>query len=171
MSPIGPVELFEVQQVLAPRLRDLPMPPPRRRYGHVFVGSTDAARGMTFDVVFVPGLAEKLFPRKVIEDPMLLDAERRSVEAAELANSTRSGDRRAAGLEIGSGSRFEARVSVLSANRRSAIAPARAVVLRTGSAARGRRRAARLRRAWNARGIRRERKARLARARACERCD
>lgn len=85
MSPIGPVELFEVQQVLSPRLRDLPMPPPRRRYGQVFVGSTDAARGMTFDVVFVPGLAEKLFPRKVTEDPVLLDAERRLVEAAELA--------------------------------------------------------------------------------------
>jgi len=85
MSPIGPVELFEVQQVLAPRLRDLPMPPPRRRYGHVFVGSTDAARGMTFDVVFVPGLAEKLFPRKVTEDPVLLDAERRLIEATQLA--------------------------------------------------------------------------------------
>jgi ATP-dependent helicase/nuclease subunit B len=84
MSPIGPVELFEVQQVLAPRLRDLPMPPPRRRYGQVFVGSTDAARGMTFDVVFVPGLAEKLFPRKVTEDPVLLDAERRLLDAAEL---------------------------------------------------------------------------------------
>lgn len=84
MSPVGPVELFEVQQVLAPRLRDLPMPPPRRRYGRVFVGSTDAARGLTFDVVFVPGLAEKLFPRKVIEDPVLLDAERRLLEAGGL---------------------------------------------------------------------------------------
>jgi RecB family exonuclease len=85
MAPIGPVELFEVQQVLSPRLRELPTPPPRRRYGQVFVGSTDAARGMTFDIVFVPGLAEKLFPRKVTEDPVLLDAERRQIEAAELA--------------------------------------------------------------------------------------
>ena len=85
MSPVGPVELFEVQQVLAQRLRDLPTPPPRRRYGHVFVGSTDAARGLTFDVVFVPGLAEKLFPRKIVEDPVLLDAERRLLEAAGLA--------------------------------------------------------------------------------------
>jgi ATP-dependent helicase/nuclease subunit B len=84
MSPVGPVELFEVQQVLSSRLRDLPVTPPRRRYGHVFVGPTDAARGMTFDVVFVPGLAEKLFPRKVVEDPVLLDAERRLLEAAEL---------------------------------------------------------------------------------------
>jgi CRISPR/Cas system-associated exonuclease Cas4 (RecB family) len=85
MSPVGPVELFEVQQVLAPRLRDLPTAPPRRRYGHVFVGPTDAARGLSFEVVFVPGLAEKLFPRKVVEDPVLLDNERRLLKPVELA--------------------------------------------------------------------------------------
>ena len=85
MSPVGPVELFEVQQVLTPQLRDLPIAPPRRRYGQVFVGSTDAARGMSFDVVFVPGLAEKLFPRKVVEDPILLDVQRQKLETAGLA--------------------------------------------------------------------------------------
>ena len=84
MSPVGPVEMFEVQQVLAPRLRELAVPPPRRRYGRVFVGPADAARGMTFDVVFVPGLAEKLFPRKVVEVPILLDAERRRLETIDL---------------------------------------------------------------------------------------
>jgi RecB family exonuclease len=84
MSPVGPVELFEVQQVLTPRLRELAIAPPRRRYGCVFVGSADAARGMTFDVVYVPGLAEKLFPRKVVEDPILLDAERRQLDATNL---------------------------------------------------------------------------------------
>ena len=107
MSPIGPVELFEVQQVLSPRLRDLPMPPPRRRYGQVFVGSTDAARGMTFDVVFVPGLAEKLFPRKVTEDPVLLDAERRLVEATQLAtqHDRVTAERLALRLALGAASR------------------------------------------------------------------
>jgi ATP-dependent helicase/nuclease subunit B len=85
MSPVGPVELFEVQQVLAPRLRELPIPPPRRRYGHVFVAPTESARGLTFDVVFVPGLAEKLFPRKVVEDPILLDPQRQKLEATGLA--------------------------------------------------------------------------------------
>ncbi len=40
---------------------------------------------MTFDVVFVPGLAEKLFPRKVVEDPILLDAERRQLDTGGLA--------------------------------------------------------------------------------------
>jgi len=77
MSLIGPVDLNEVQLVMTPRLRELSVAPPRRRYGCVFVGSTEAARGMSFDIVFVPGLAEKLFPRKVIEDPILLDEQRR----------------------------------------------------------------------------------------------
>ena len=84
MSPIGPIDLYEVQLVLAPRLRELSVRPPRRRYGAVFIGSTDAARGMSFDVVFVPGLAEKLFPRKLIEDPILLDEQRRHVDGADL---------------------------------------------------------------------------------------
>jgi len=106
MSPVGPVELFEVQQVLTPRLRELPMAPPRRRYGHVFVGSTDTARGMSFDVVFVPGLAEKLFPRKVVEDPVLLDSERRLLDAAGLAtqHDRVTGERLALRLALGAAS-------------------------------------------------------------------
>jgi ATP-dependent helicase/nuclease subunit B len=79
MSPVGPVDLYEVQLVLSPRLRELAIRPPRLRYGSVFVGSTEAARGMTFDVVFVPGVAEKLFPRKIIEDPILLDESRKAL--------------------------------------------------------------------------------------------
>src|SRR5580658_6867780 len=47
--------------------------PARRRYGQVFVGSIDEARGRAFDVVFLPGLAEGLFPRRALEDPLLLD--------------------------------------------------------------------------------------------------
>ena len=106
MSPVGPVELFEVQQVLAPRLRELSVPPPRRRYGCVFVGSADAARGMSFDVVFVPGLAEKLFPRKVIEDPILLDAERRQLNASGLTTQRDrvSAERLALRLALGAAS-------------------------------------------------------------------
>ncbi len=106
MSPVGPVELFEVQQVLAPRLRDLAVAPPRRRYGCVFVGPADAARGMTFDVVFVPGLAEKLFPRKVVEDPILLDAERRQLKTIDLTTNTDriSAERLALRLALGAAS-------------------------------------------------------------------
>jgi ATP-dependent helicase/nuclease subunit B len=76
MAPVGPVDLDEVRMVLDPRLRDVTQPAPRRRYGAVFVGPTSAARGMVFDLVFVPGLAEKVFPGKIVEDPILLDADR-----------------------------------------------------------------------------------------------
>ena len=44
------------------------------RYGRVFVGGPQQARGRTFRVVFVAGLAERMFPQKPHEDPMLLDA-------------------------------------------------------------------------------------------------
>ncbi|HEU4390480.1 MAG TPA: PD-(D/E)XK nuclease family protein, partial [Blastocatellia bacterium] len=75
-SLVGPIDLDEVRLVLEPRLRELSVPPPRRRYGAVFVGTAEAARGLSFELVFVPGLAEKLFPRKVTEDPVLPDSQR-----------------------------------------------------------------------------------------------
>lgn len=84
MAPIGPVAIDEVELVLRERLSDLAVPPPRRRYGSVFVGPAEAARGMAFDVVFVPGLAERMFPRKVVEDPILLDEERSALGIREL---------------------------------------------------------------------------------------
>ena len=34
---------------------------------------------MSFDAVFVPGLAEKMFPRKVVEEPILLDTVRERI--------------------------------------------------------------------------------------------
>ena len=82
MAEIGPVELEEVQGVLAERLRFLRRDPPHRRYGCVFVGSIDEARGRVFDVVFLPGLAEGLFPRRASEDPLLLDELRRPISEA-----------------------------------------------------------------------------------------
>jgi RecB family exonuclease len=84
MAPIGPIDLDEVQLVLGPRLRELTIPPARRRYGAVFVAPAEAARGMAFDLVFVPGLAEKLFPRKIVEDPILLDPQRTALGVAGL---------------------------------------------------------------------------------------
>src|SRR5439155_25250200 len=84
MAPIGPIDLDEVQLVLGPRLRELTVPPARRRYGAVLVAPAEAARGLAFDVVFVPGFAEKLFPRKIVEDPILLDPHRRALEVPAL---------------------------------------------------------------------------------------
>jgi RecB family exonuclease len=85
MAPVGPVSLAEVRLVLERRLTELPVPPSGRRQGKVYVAPVAGARGLAFDTVFVPGLAEKLFPHKVIEDPLLRDPQRE--EFPELATS------------------------------------------------------------------------------------
>jgi hypothetical protein len=77
MADVGPVALDEVRDVLAERLLSLQREPRRSRFGAVFVGSPHQARGRSFRVVFVPGLAERMFPQKPREDPMLLDREMR----------------------------------------------------------------------------------------------
>jgi ATP-dependent helicase/nuclease subunit B len=79
MAAIGPITLAEARGVLADRLLSLEIDPPARRYGRVFVGSPHQARGRSFRVVFVPGLAERMFPQKPREDPMLLDDERKTL--------------------------------------------------------------------------------------------
>jgi CRISPR/Cas system-associated exonuclease Cas4 (RecB family) len=84
MSAIGPVGLEEARDVLAERLRTFDEQPPADRYGRVFVGSPHQARGRAFKVVFVPGLAERLFPQKLREDPLLLDNEMRKPLASDL---------------------------------------------------------------------------------------
>jgi ATP-dependent helicase/nuclease subunit B len=84
MGAIGPVSLEEVRDVLSERLRTIDEHPPAHRYGAVFVGSPHQARGRAFRVVFVPGLAERMFPQKPREDPMLLDHEMREPLAAGL---------------------------------------------------------------------------------------
>jgi ATP-dependent helicase/nuclease subunit B len=79
MTAVGPVTLAEVRDVLADRLAALEVEPPAQRYGRVFVCSADQVRGRVFRVAFVPGLAERLFPQKVREDPLLLDDLRREI--------------------------------------------------------------------------------------------
>jgi hypothetical protein len=79
LAGIGPVRLREVRDVLTPRLSTLTHEPPRRRYGRVFVGAPTAARGRSFRVVFVPGLAERMFPQKIREDSLLPDLRRTAI--------------------------------------------------------------------------------------------
>jgi ATP-dependent helicase/nuclease subunit B len=76
MSEMGPVTLAEVREVLRARLATLPQDPPENRYGRVLVAPLEQARGRVFDVVFVPGLSERMFPQKLREDPLLLDGPR-----------------------------------------------------------------------------------------------
>jgi RecB family exonuclease len=82
LDVIGPVALAEVRDVLADDLATLAERPPADRYGRVFVGTIEQARGRSFEVVFLPGLAERIFPQKPREDPILLDALRRSLPLA-----------------------------------------------------------------------------------------
>ena len=76
MSDIGPVSLDEVLLVLSPRLNSLAAAPKESRFGKVWVGAVEDARGLAFRHVFVPGLNEGLFPRPPAEDPLLLHTQR-----------------------------------------------------------------------------------------------
>jgi ATP-dependent helicase/nuclease subunit B len=79
MADVGPVGLDEVRDVLAARLTALVEDPPRYRYGRVLVTTLDEARGRAFQVVFVPGLAERIFPQRPREDALLLDTLRKAL--------------------------------------------------------------------------------------------
>ena len=77
MASVGPVPLEEARDVLQDRLLTLERQAPDDRYGRVFVGTPHQLRGRAFRVVFVPGLAERVFPQRVREDPLLPDDARR----------------------------------------------------------------------------------------------
>jgi len=79
MGPVASVPLAEVQNVLQHWLTNLQQQPPENRYGCVLVATPAQARGRSFDVVFIPGLAERMFPQKLREDPLLLDKLRRQL--------------------------------------------------------------------------------------------
>jgi ATP-dependent helicase/nuclease subunit B len=81
MGPVASVPLAEVQNVLQRWLANLQQQPPESRYGCVLVASPEQARGRSFDIVFIPGLAERLFPQKLREDPLLLDKLRRQLSS------------------------------------------------------------------------------------------
>jgi ATP-dependent helicase/nuclease subunit B len=82
MAQLGSVGLDEVQEVLSHRLTFLRSEPTDRRYGKILVSTISEAAGMTFDVVFVPGLGEDIFPRRAFEDPLFLDDARKGVSEA-----------------------------------------------------------------------------------------
>jgi ATP-dependent helicase/nuclease subunit B len=90
MAAVGPVTLAEARDVLADRLAALEVEPPAHRYGRVFVCSADQVRGRMFRIGFVPGLAERLFPQKLREDPLLLDDLRRDIGGALILQDDRA---------------------------------------------------------------------------------
>jgi hypothetical protein len=94
LAATGPVRLREVRDVLTPRLSTLTHEPPRRRHGRVFVGTSGAARGRAFTVVFIPGLAERMFPQKIREDSLLPDARREAADPELATQARRAADER-----------------------------------------------------------------------------
>ena len=79
MGSIGPVTLDEVREAVSDRLTFLRTEPAERRYGKVFVSTIAEVSGLSFDIVFLPGLGEDIFPTKTFEDPLLLDGQRAAV--------------------------------------------------------------------------------------------
>jgi hypothetical protein len=94
MAEVGPVGLDEVSGVLRDRLRFLRREPPLRRYGAVFVAAIDEVRGRAFDIVFLPGLCEGLFPSRGHEDPILLDDYRRAIAGLRVQDDRVADERR-----------------------------------------------------------------------------
>lgn len=94
MAAVGPVSIEEVREVLTDRLSTLEPERPRTRYGRVFIGTPEEARGRRFRVVFVPALAERVFPQRPREDPLLLDAARDAIGARLSSQETRAHDER-----------------------------------------------------------------------------
>ena len=81
MAPVDSVPLDEVQTVLQHWLANLQQEPPVSRYGCVLVATPEQARGRCFEVIFIPGLAERMFPQKLREDPLLLDKLRKQLSS------------------------------------------------------------------------------------------
>ncbi len=100
--------------------------------------------GLAFDVVFVPGVAERLFPQKVNEEPILRDRERAPL-GLDTNDERVAAERLALRLAVGAARR--AALPLLPARRSRPVAPARALVLRARGDPRRRGQAPRLRRA------------------------
>ena len=105
MSPIDGITLDEVRLVLRERLGRLEAPPARRRYGAVLVAPTSSARGLDFAVTIVPGLAERVLPQKLVEDPLLPDPARRQLDDVLMTQADRvAAERLALRVAVGAAS-------------------------------------------------------------------
>ena len=93
---VGPVSLKDVLGMLRERLGEVSVRSSPSPGGEVLVASIDEARGRVFEVVFVPGLAEKLFPQRVVEDPLLSDEQRELISTDLDTQSRRVANERAA---------------------------------------------------------------------------
>jgi len=109
MRDVGPVGLKDVLFVLKERLGEVSAPIEPKKgaaSGGVLVATVDDVRGRVFEVVFVPGLAEKLFPQRVVEDPLLSDEQRARIsEHLETQARRVESERSALALAVGAARR------------------------------------------------------------------
>ncbi|HKP60663.1 MAG TPA: hypothetical protein VJV78_28240, partial [Polyangiales bacterium] len=89
LAPVGPVTREDVRRLLSPQLRSLIVPTKGSEAGQVYVASLDELRGRSFARVFVVGLAEKVFPARIGEDPLLPDRVRRGLAPGPLTTAER----------------------------------------------------------------------------------
>ena len=84
LSPLDHAELGrrELVQLLSPHLHSLIVPSEGNGAGKLQVLPVEEARGRSFERVFVVGLAEKLMPPRLREDPLLPDDVRARVSPA-----------------------------------------------------------------------------------------
>ncbi len=101
MGEVGPVSLHEVHRVLGDRLTLLRSRPDRDRYGQVLVATPEEVAGRSFEWVFLPGLAEGLFPKKALEDPLLLDEARTRVGLESALEQRRRAERLRLRMAVG----------------------------------------------------------------------
>lgn len=64
--------------------------PGQSRQGQVLVTTASEARGLPHDHVFIPGLAEGVFPAEASEDPLYLDSEREQLQKRGIPLETRA---------------------------------------------------------------------------------
>ncbi len=64
--------------------------PGQSRQGQVLVTTASEARGLPHDHVFIPGLAEGVFPAEASEDPLYLDSEREQMQQRGVPLETRA---------------------------------------------------------------------------------
>jgi hypothetical protein len=96
LEPGGSVSAAELLALLPDALETVPVRSGQFERSGVAVLSAISARGLLFDAVFVPGLAEQLFPRPGRPDPLLFDEERRALAArADVRLAARTGPRHA----------------------------------------------------------------------------
>ncbi len=79
LASVGPVALSDVERLLSRRLGTAMIPSTGTGAGKVFIGAVEDAAGRSFEHVFVLGLSEKVFPPRIVEDPLLPDEKRKAL--------------------------------------------------------------------------------------------